>query len=272
MITLHGFGPFFGTPDSSPFVIKVMMLLKLADVAYRHVRGNPFTAPRRLLPYLRDEDVTVADSTLIRLHLEKKYHLDFDAGLSAEQKATAWAVERMCEDHLYFAMLDMRWVDEANFNEGLGRHMFGPVPAPVRSMVKSMLRRMNARRLHGHGIGRHARSDIAELAIRDVEALATILGGKPFLMGEKPCAADAFVFGIVTSILTPPLNSPIREAMQRHANLVAYCDRMTRQYFAGSPSAKAAGANDTASRPVAVVDTPHRPQQENAPIRREGRV
>ena len=130
MITLHGFGPFFGTPDSSPFVIKVMMLLKLAGVAYRDVRGNPFTAPRRLLPYLKDDDVTVADSTLIRLHLETKYHLDFDAGLSTEQKATAWAVERMCEDHLYFAMLDMRWVDETNFNEGLGRHMFGPVPAP----------------------------------------------------------------------------------------------------------------------------------------------
>jgi len=32
VITLHGFGPFFGTPDSSPFVIKVMMLLKLAGV------------------------------------------------------------------------------------------------------------------------------------------------------------------------------------------------------------------------------------------------
>ena len=238
MITLHGFGPFFGTPDSSPFVIKVMMLLKLAGVAYRDVRGNPFTAPRRLLPYLKDDDVTVADSTLIRLHLETKYHLDFDAGLSTEQKATAWAVERMCEDHLYFAMLDMRWVDETNFNEGLGRHMFGPVPAPVRSMVKSMLRRMNARRLHGHGIGRHARSDIAELAIRDVEALATILGEKPFLMGAKPCAADAFVFGIVTSILTPPLNSPIRGAMQWHANLVDYRDRITSQYFACSRSAE----------------------------------
>ncbi len=50
MITLHGFGRFFGTPDSSPFVIKVMMLLKLAGVAYREVRGNPFTAPRASCP------------------------------------------------------------------------------------------------------------------------------------------------------------------------------------------------------------------------------
>jgi glutathione S-transferase len=126
-------------------------------------------------------------------------------------------------------------------------------------MVKSMLRRMNARRLHGHGIGRHARSNIAEFAIRDVEALATILGGKPFLMGAKPCAADAFVFGIVTSILTPPLNSPIREAMQRHANLVDYRHRITSQYFAGSPLAE---ADHAGSRPVAIADRPHRSQQE----------
>ena len=262
MITLYGFEPFLGTPDSSPFVIKAMLLLKLAGVAYRDARGNPFTAPRRLLPYLRDEDVTVADSTLIRLHLENKYRSDFDAGLNAEQRATAWAVERMCEDHLYFAMLDMRWMDQANFNAGLGRHMFGPVPAPVRPLVKSVLRRMNARRLHGHGIGRHARSEIAELAIRDVEALAAILGEKPFLMGEKPCAADAFVFGIVTSILTPPLQSPIRAAMQRQANLVAYRDRITRQYFSESPLAMADRADDRVSRPVAVADRPRRSGQE----------
>jgi hypothetical protein len=41
------------------------------------------------------------------------------------------------------------------------------------------------------------------------------------------------VFGIVAAILTPQLNSPIRTAMQQHANLVAYCDRITSQYFSG---------------------------------------
>src|SRR5260370_40085617 len=100
---------------------------------------------------------------------------------------------------------------------------------------------------------------MGERAMRDVEALATILGGKPFLMGEKPCAADAFVFGIVTSILTPPLNSPIREAMQRHTNLVDYRDRITSQYFAGSRSAE---ADHPGSRPGAAVDGPHRSQED----------
>ena len=50
-------------------------------------------------------------------------------------------------------------------------------------------------------------------------------------MGEKPCGADATVFGMVTSILTPPLKTALRPAMQKHANLIAYRDRMTAKYF-----------------------------------------
>jgi glutathione S-transferase len=246
MITLRGFGPFLGTPDASPFVIKVMLLLKFAGVLYRCVPGNPLGTPHRMLPVIEDDGVLVADSSLIRRHLEQKYHFDFDHGLSAEQKAVGWAVERMCEDHLYFALLDLRWTDTANFNAGLGAHMFGTVPAPARPLVKALLRRMNAKRLHGHGIGRHARKEIAEFAIRDVEALAAVLGDKPFLGGDQPCGGDAFMFGIVTAILTPPLASPIRTAMQRHSNLVAYCDRITRRYFS-EPSASISTPLDPAA-------------------------
>jgi glutathione S-transferase len=252
MITLYKFGPFLGTPDSSPFVIKAMLLLKLAGASYREVQGIPFKAPHKFLPYIEDGGVTVADSTLIRFHLQKIFNIDFDADLSAEQKAISWAVERMCEDHLYFAMLDMRWMDKSNFKKGLGRHMFGVIPAPARPFVKSKLIGMNAKRLLGHGIGRHARQQIVEFAIRDVDALAAILGDKPFLMGDKPCAADAFFFGIVTSILTPPLDSPIRLAMQKHANLVAYRDRITSLYFTSQPvQAKAAQADASGARRVA---------------------
>jgi glutathione S-transferase len=230
-IALHRFGPYLGTPDSSPFVIKVMTLLKLAGLSFREVQGNPFKAPQRFLPYIVDDGATVADSGLIRAHLERKYGVDFDAGLDPVQKAQAWAIERMCEDHLYFAMLESRWLDRRIFREGLGKHMFGPIPAPFRPLVKGMLRRMNAKRLAGHGLGRHRKTDIAALARRDVDALAALIGEKPYLMGERPCGADGFVFGIITAILTPPIESPLRAAMATHANLVAYRDRLTRQFF-----------------------------------------
>jgi glutathione S-transferase len=231
VIKLHRFGPFLGAPDSSPFVIKTMLLLKLAGLAYRDVQGNPLKAPKKLLPYIEDGGQVVADSTLIRRHIEQKYRFDFDAGLSAEQKAVAWAVERMCEDHLYFAMLEARWFDPGNFKRGVGT-MFRILPLPLRPLAKAMLKKANRARLHGHGLGRHSRSDIATLAIRDIDALAVLLGDKPYLMGDKPCGSDAMVFGIVTSILTPQLDTPLREAMARHANLVAYRDRIAKAYFA----------------------------------------
>jgi glutathione S-transferase len=230
-IALYRFGPYLGTPDSSPFVIKTMILLKLARLAYREVQGNPFKAPKSLLPYIVDDGVTVADSSLIRAHLERKYGIDFDVALTPVQKAEAWAIERMCEDHLYFAMLESRWLDRRIFREGLGKHMFGPLPAPVRPLVKSLLTRMNAKRLKGHGLGRHGKEDILALARKDIDALSALIGDKSYLMGETPCGADGFVFGIVTSILTPAVESPLRAAMAARPNLVGYRDRLTRQFF-----------------------------------------
>ena len=52
MIKLHRFGPFLGTPDSSPFVIKAMVLLKMAGVPFELVAGNRLGAPHKLLPYV----------------------------------------------------------------------------------------------------------------------------------------------------------------------------------------------------------------------------
>ena len=232
MITLHTFGPFLGAPDASPFVIKAMLLLKLAGLPYVEKRGNPFSAPRGLLPYIEDEDERVTDSTLIRFHLERKYRHDFDAALDTEQKAAAWCVEKMCEEHLYFALLHMRWCDRATFDQGLGRYMFGVIPAPARPLAKALLRRMNAKRLSAQGMGRHAPAEIAALAARDVEALAVLLGGKPWLMGDAPCAADAAVFGLLAAILTPPLQTPLRTAAEQHPALLAYRDRLMSRYFA----------------------------------------
>jgi glutathione S-transferase len=53
-------------------------------------------------------------------------------------------------------------------------------------------------------------------------------------MGEKPCGADATVFAFVANSLAPVFDTPIRTAAERHANLAAYKDRITRLYFSYS--------------------------------------
>ncbi len=118
MITLYTFGPAFGLPDMSPFVTKAEMLLKLADLDYRTDTKGFNKAPKGKLPYIDDDGEVVADSTFIRWHIEKKYGVDFDSGLDAGERATAWAFEKMFEDHVYWTVLHARWIDDENFDCG----------------------------------------------------------------------------------------------------------------------------------------------------------
>jgi hypothetical protein len=86
MITLYTFGAHFGLPDGSPFVTKTMLLLKFAGLPYQENRQGYGRAPKGKLP--------------------------------PAQKAAAWAIEKMCEEHLYLALLATRWLDDANFARG----------------------------------------------------------------------------------------------------------------------------------------------------------
>ncbi len=230
MITIYTFGPYFGLPDASPFVMKAMMLLKLAGLEYREDRGGLRRAPKGKLPYLDDAGTIVADSTLIRFHLEEKYGTDLDAGLDPAQRATAWAVEKMCEEHLYWAVVAARWLDDANFAKGPAG-FFEVVPWPLRPIVERLVRRKVAAAAWAQGLARHTPADRDRLAIRDIDALAALLGEKPFLTGEHPCAADATVFSSVAHLLTPTFDTPLLEPTRMHPNLVAYRDRMMRTYF-----------------------------------------
>jgi len=103
MITLYGFGAGFGLPEISPFVTKTEVQLKMAGLAYRKQRAMPPASPKGQLPYIEDDSERVADSTFIRAHVERKYGFDFDAGLDLQQRAQAWAFERMIEHHVYWA-------------------------------------------------------------------------------------------------------------------------------------------------------------------------
>lgn len=236
MITLFTFGPCFGLPDGSPFVTKAMLLLKLAGLPYLENRRGFSRAPKGKLPYIDDAGTVVADSTFIRLHIEKKYSFDFDAGLTAEEKAAAWAVEKMCEEHLYLALLAARWLDEGNFAK-VRAEFFKSLPMPLRLIVPGLVRRKVEKTLKLQGFGRHTGAEQDDLAIRDISALAALMGKKAFLMGDRPCGADATVFSFVAHWLAPAFVTPVRTAAEMHQNLVAYRDRMQRRYFPPVPPA-----------------------------------
>jgi|1186.fasta_scaffold18644_3 glutathione S-transferase len=240
MITLYTFGPAFGLPDPSPFVTKAEMLLKLASLPYRTEASMAAfrKAPKGKLPYIDDNGTIVADSTFIRWHIEKKYGFDFDAGYDVRERATAWAVEKMLEDHLYWAAVFERWMIDENFNRG-PRRFFDKAPTPLRPLIIGIARWKVRRNLQGQGFGRHSPEEITALGIRSLHAIADILGDRPYLLGDKPCGADATVFAFMSGVLCPVFESPLRRAAEERTNLIAYRDRLRGQYY-GDASAKIA--------------------------------
>src|SRR5438067_105307 len=105
MITLSAFGPMWGVADPSPFVIKTQVQLKMAGLAYRSERRRPPEGPKGKVPFIEDDGERIGDSTFIRDHVERKYGVDLDQGLTRRQKALAWMVERVVEDHIYWATI-----------------------------------------------------------------------------------------------------------------------------------------------------------------------
>ncbi|MGH6871345.1 MAG: glutathione S-transferase family protein [Rhizomicrobium sp.] len=226
MLTLFGFGPAFGLPDPSPFVMKSEIQLKMAGVPYKFERGAPLTAPKGKIPYIQAGAHRVGDSTFIRAHIERAHGFDFDRGLCTVERGLAWAMERMCEDHLYFALIHHRWMDDENWQKG-PIHFFDGAPQGAADAARERVRAT----LHGHGIGRHSHAEIAELGGRSLAALSAFLGDKPWLMGETMCGADATAFAMVAGVLTPFFTGDLRKQGERHANLVAYRDRMMTRFF-----------------------------------------
>jgi len=230
MITLFAFGPAFGLPDSSPFVMKAETLLKMAGLEYRTDRSGFGGAPKGKLPYMNDAGELIADSTFIRWHIEKKYGIDFDRRLTVAERGVAWSVEKLLEDNLYWAMVHARWMDPVNFAKGPAT-FFNELPWPIRPIVRVVVRRKIRGYLGGQGFGRHTTIEIERLAARGIESVAAVLGDKPYLMGDEPCGADATVFAFVANMLCPVFESGVRTAAESHANLVAFHGRMLRQHF-----------------------------------------
>ena len=229
-LTLYVTRAGFDLPDTSPFVLKTEVQLQMAGLAYARVSAIPPQAPKGKLPYIDDHGAVVTDSTFIRAHVERTCGIDLDAGLDAVQRAQAWAIERMLEDHLYFAMVWFRWIDPDNFARGPAQFA-NDAPEAERAAVRQAMQDRKRADLHAQGIGRHAPAQIAELGGRSIDALAHWLDGRRYVMGDTLTAVDATAFAVLASVATPFFDTPLRAAVAAHPHLTGYVDRMMRHFY-----------------------------------------
>lgn len=230
MITLFGSFPAFGLPQASPFVMKTEVQLKMAEVPYRLERGSPAEGPTQKIPYIVEAHYKIGDSTFIREHIERQHGVDLDRGLTAEMRARGWAIERMLEDHLYWAIVYERWMIDENFTKGPA-HFFDLLPPDGREAARTEARRNVAANLHGQGLGRHSHTEVVALGRRSVAALSALLGNKAYLMGPAPSAVDATAFAMIAALTAPVFFSELRMYTEGLPNLTRFRDRMMGEYY-----------------------------------------
>ncbi|HXX66122.1 MAG TPA: Tom37 metaxin N-terminal-like domain-containing protein, partial [Polyangiaceae bacterium] len=195
MIKVYKFGPAFGLPDASPFVMKVETYLRITGQKYEAHTGDVRKAPRKQLPFVDVDGKIIPDSTQIVAYLESRRESRLDTHVDPAQHAIAVAFRSMLEEHLYFGVLFMRWATDdgwAIFEPTL-RQMLGDfgVPGLMRGMVAKSARKGTVARTTRQGLGRQPRTEVVGRCTEMIDALATQLGDKPYFCGDKPTTFDA---------------------------------------------------------------------------------
>lgn len=231
MTTLYGWGPMFGTQSPSPFVAKADIQMQMFDIPCDRATANLDSVSKHKAPYVEDDGVIIEDSTFIRWHFEKKLGVDLNEGLTREQRATAWALERMLEDRLSPIMANERWLQADNFARGPALFFLGVPEAMRADVIAGAISSFET----GHqlsGIGRHSREERMLLAAKDIAAVADLLGEKAFVLADYPTAVDAAAYGVIAACTAPVFDTPLRDIVASHPNLIAYLARMEERFFA----------------------------------------
>lgn len=229
MLELYQYTPVWeDVPNASPFCMKLETYLKLAKLPYKVIhQDNPRKAPKGKLPYIKDGDYVLADSGFIIEYIKKKYGDPLDGWLDEEQAAVMHAYRRMIEEHLSLVLIYSRWADEAGW-QVVRKDFFKTVPPPLKMILPLVLRKHMMKWMHGHGVLRHTRAEIYDLGRDDLVSIATFLGQKKFLMGDKPTSVDASLYSFLANILRSPVPSPLRDLAEQQGNLKPYLERLDR--------------------------------------------
>lgn len=234
MITLITFAPAFGAPAASPFCVKAIWLLNLSGQQWqREDTVDPRKMPKQKLPAIRVDGQIIPDSENIRRHLEAQ-GADFDQGLSDMEKSTSRAFIRMAEEHMYFHIVLDRWGDDTVWPI-IRDTYFDSIPGVLRGFVTNKLRKACLQGMDRQGLGRFTPEERLERLEPDLSAITTRLWHGPFLLGERPTAADASVGAMLGNMRGTPGKTLLKTRIAEDEILCRYIDRCTDAM--GSPSA-----------------------------------
>lgn len=220
----------WATGNLSPFCIKLETYLRIAQIPYKLGKFARGDAPKGKIPYVRLDGKLMGDSQLVIEELERRLVAEnkpaLDAGLSPHDAALAQVTRRTIEEGSYFNVAYLRWSDDAGF--AAVREEFKKL---MPGFVASLIRRELRKKLDGQGTGRHSHDEVMAMGAADFDAIAELLGDRPYFLGEAPRVVDCTLYAFLEAILGFPVDSPMKARVAAHRNLVAYRARVRERWW-----------------------------------------
>lgn len=231
MITLYQFPKTATFPNLSPFCVKLETYLKMANIPYDVVLTTKTDkSPKGKMPYIKYNDVMMSDSSFIIEKLMQDFGDSTETHLSPALKAQGLAIQRLCEDHLAYALMYFRWIDDTSW-PFFKEIVFGKMPTPLKLAIPKIVQKGVRTKLKENGILDHSRDEILQLSKQNLKALSDILGDQKFFFGDRPTLTDAIVFAFVGMIHFENFDNPLKTILKGFPELKNHSENMKNIFF-----------------------------------------
>lgn len=225
MMKLTILPPGFGEISGSPFSAKSFCLLERSGQPYDVAQNpDPRKTPKQKYPVLQDGDRIIPDSDQIRDYLEATYAIDFDEGLSAQQRAVSRMIIRTMEENVYFAIVVDRWLEDDNWPVTRSEFFKG-MPPVLGGLIAWQVRKGVKAQCFGQGMGRHSEAERVERVAKDLAAFEVLLADKPFVHGDQPTAVDMSAVPMLRAVASFPKQTALGDLVSKNEVLSAYIAR-----------------------------------------------
>jgi len=225
MISLLTFPQGFGQFSVSSFCVKAALLLHHSGLQWqRRDLKDPRKMPYGKLPAIQVNGDIIPDTAGIQSYLEDA-GIDFQTGLSKQQRAQTRLFVALAEDNFYFHMMLDRWGNDTVWPI-IREEYFDSVPKLLRKIVTDKLRKDVIRGMNTQGLGRFDTSERALRIAPDLAAVATLLADQPYLFGDRPTLADFSMGPVLAGIAETPCNTELGNLVRDNPVLLEYAKRV----------------------------------------------